>query len=57
MFTMALSVLEAIAIVLLVFIGLQILRKLLRLLYNHVIGPALHHNVDFTKFKGRWAGK
>lgn len=36
-------------------VAVQLVRRLLQLFYDHVIAPALHMNVDFTKFKGTWA--
>ncbi|XP_034230902.1 very-long-chain 3-oxoacyl-CoA reductase [Thrips palmi] len=52
---MSLTVLEKVGIVFIVVVAVQLVRRLLQLLYDHVIAPALHMNVDFTKFKGTWA--
>lgn len=53
---MSLTVLEKVGIVFIVVVAVQLVRRLLQLLYDHVIAPALHMNVDFTKYKGTWAG-
>lgn len=54
---MALTVLEQVGIVFILIVAVQLVRRLLQLFYDHIVAPTLHLNVDFTKFKGTWAGR
>ena len=54
---MALTILEKIGIVFILIVAIQLARRILQLFYDHVVAPALRMNVDFTQFKGTWAGE
>jgi len=48
--------LEIVGVLCLIFLTLQIIRTVMRLLYNNAIGPLMKKNVNLKEM-GRWAGK